>query len=83
MKHVKEVLTSTAGIVSAACVIVGVIGVIVSAVGAAFVIGSYMDSIPDVHFSNASDKCVKVVSFDENEYTCDTIPEKFNTIWTK
>ena len=52
-------------------------------VGAAFVIVSYMDSIPDVHFSNATGKCVKVVSFDENEYTCDDIPEKFNTVWTK
>ena len=50
---------------------------------AAFVIVSYMDSIPDVYFSNATGTCVKVVSFDENEYTCDDIPEKFNTVWTK
>ena len=58
-------------------------GTIVSAVGAGFVIGSYMGSIPDVHFSNATGTCVKVVSFDENEYTCDDIPEKFNTVWTE
>jgi hypothetical protein len=58
-------------------------GVIVSAAGAAFVIGSYMDSIPDVHFSNSSGLCVRVVSFGENEYTCDDIPEKFNTVWVK
>lgn len=69
MKHVTEVLLAA--------------GAIVSAVLAAFFIGSYMDSIPDVHFSNATGLCVKVVSFDENEYTCDTIPEKFNTVWVK
>ena len=68
-KHVTEVLLA--------------MGAIVGAVGAAFVIVSYMDSIPDVHFSNATGTCVKVVSFDENEYTCDDIPEKFNTVWTK
>ena len=60
-----------------------VICAIVSAFGAGVVIGSYMDGIPDVHFSNATGTCVKVVSFDENEYTCDDIPEKFNTVWTK
>jgi hypothetical protein len=48
MKHVTEVLIA--------------MGVIVSAAGAAFVIGSYMDSIPDVHFSNSSGLCVRVVS---------------------
>ncbi len=69
MKYVTEVLLA--------------MGAIVSAVGAVFVIGSYMDSIPDVHFSNATGACVKVVSFDENEYTCDDIPEKFNTVWTE
>lgn len=69
MKYVTEVLIA--------------MGAIISAVGAAFVIGSYMDGIPDVHFSNSSGKCVKVVSFDENEYTCDTIPEKYNTVWVK
>ena len=52
-------------------------------VSAAFVIVSYMDSIPDVYFSNATGTCVKVVSFDENEYTCDRLPEKFITVWTK
>ena len=69
MKYVTEVLLA--------------MGAIVSAVGAVFVIGSYMDSIPDVHFSNATGTCVKVVSFDENEYTCDRLPEKFITVWTK
>ena len=69
MKYVTEVLLT--------------MGAIVSAVAATYVIVSYMDSIPDVHFSNATGTCVKVVSFDENEYTCDDIPEKFNTVWTK
>lgn len=69
MKHVTEVLLA--------------MGAIVSVLTAAFVIGSYMDSIPDVHFSNATGTCVKVVSFDENEYTCDGLPEKYNTVWTK
>ena len=53
MKYVTEVLLA--------------MGAIVSAVGAVVVIGSYMDSIPDVHFSNATGTCVKVVSFDESE----------------
>ena len=69
MKYVTEVLLA--------------MGAIVSAAAATYVIVSYMDSIPDVHFSNATGACVKVVSFDENEYTCDDIPEKFNTVWTK
>ena len=69
MKYVTEVLLD--------------IGAIVSVVAATYVIVSYMDSIPDVHFSNAMGTCVKVVSFDENEYTCDELPEKFNTVWTK
>ena len=73
MKHVTKYVTE----------VLLAMGAIVSAVGAAFVIVSYMDSIPDVHFSNATGTCVKVVSFDENEYTCDNIPEKFNTVWTK
>ncbi len=73
MKHVTKYVTE----------VLLAMGAIVSAVGAAFVIVSYMDSIPDVHFSNATGTCVKVVSFDENEYTCDDIPEKFNTVWTK
>ena len=69
MKHVTEVLLA--------------MGAIVSALGAAFVIGSYVDSIPDVHFSNATGTCVKVVSFNEDEYTCNDLPEKFNTVWVK
>ena len=69
MKYVTEVLLA--------------MGAIVSAVAAAFVIVTYMVSIPDVYFSNATGTCVKVVSFDENENTCNDIPEKFNTVWTK
>ena len=69
MKHVTEVLLTLA--------------VIATAVAAAIVIVMYMDSIPDVHFSNATGTCVKVVSFDENEYTCDGLPEKYNTVWVK
>ena len=69
MKHVTEVLLAA--------------GAIVSATAAAFFIGAYMDSIPDVHFSNATGLCVKVVSFNENEYTCGDMPKKFNTVWVK
>ena len=69
MKYVTEVLHT--------------MGAIVSAVAVTYVIVSYMDSIPDVHFSNATGTCVKVVSFDENEYTCDGLPEKYNTVWVK
>ena len=58
-------------------------GIIVSPVGAVLAILSYMDSIPNVYFSNATGKCVKVVNFDENKYTCDDLPEKYITIWTK
>ena len=70
MKHVTKYVTE----------VLLAMGAIVSA---AFVIVSYMDSIPDVYFSNATGTCVKVVSFDENEYTCDRLPEKFITVWTK
>ena len=73
MKHVTKYVTE----------VLLAMGAIAGTITATYVIVSYMDSIPDVHFSNATGTCVKVVSFDENEYTCDELPEKFNTVWTK
>ena len=40
--------------------------------------------MPDVHFSNSSQECVKVINYDENDnYTCEVLPTKYNQVWVK
>jgi hypothetical protein len=42
---------------------------------------SYM---PDVHVSNSTGECVKVINYDERFiYNCSNYPSKYNHVWVK
>lgn len=41
-------------------------------------------SLPDVHFSNSTQECVKVVNYIEGmKYTCDNLPSRYYHVWVK
>lgn len=40
--------------------------------------------MPDVHFSNSTGDCVRVINYDERfNYTCENYPDKYNHVWVK
>mgnify|MGYP000044037596 FL=1 len=40
--------------------------------------------MPDVHVSNMTGECVKVINYAENDnYTCEVLPTKYNQVWVK
>ena len=40
--------------------------------------------MPDVHVSNATGECVKVINYDQRfDYTCENYPEKYNHVWVQ
>ena len=46
-------------------------------------VGNVID-IPDVHVSNGTGECVKVINYaKDDEYTCETLPKKYNHVWVK
>jgi len=61
-------------------VVAGLFGAIVLSV-----VVNYVDSIldqPDVHFSNSTGECVKVINYAENDrYSCDDLPKRYNHVW--
>lgn len=38
-------------------------------------------SLPEVHMSYSSNMCVKVVNYNDDNYSCENMPEKFIHIW--
>ena len=40
-------------------------------------------SIPDVHVSHSTGQCVKVINYEETDYTCDNLPSKYNHVWVQ
>ena len=36
---------------------------------------------PDVHFSNSTGECVKVINYGDDEYSCDNMPKRYNHVW--
>ena len=40
-------------------------------------------AMPDVHFSYATNQCVKVVNYTDEEFTCENYPSKFNHVWVQ
>lgn len=43
---------------------------------------SFATSLPDVHFSYSSQSCVEVINYKENQnYTCENLPQRYNHIW--
>ena len=59
--------------------------VLVCLIGYGFYMGlSSVASMPDVHVSHSTGECVEVINYDERfNYTCETLPEKYNHIWVK
>ena len=39
--------------------------------------------IPDVHFSYSTDKCVEVINYTDETYSCENLPAKFNHVWVQ
>jgi hypothetical protein len=50
--------------------------------GAIYVANSAL-SIPDMHVSNTTGECVKVINYNDTTYTCESQPTKYNHIWVK
>ena len=41
-------------------------------------------SVPDVKFSYSTDSCVEVINYNEDDkYSCENLPTKFNHIWVE
>tara|TARA_B100001057_G_C22117824_1_gene669598 strand:+ start:189 stop:401 length:213 start_codon:yes stop_codon:yes gene_type:complete len=41
-------------------------------------------NLPDVHVSHLSGECVKVINYSDNDnYTCDNLPSKYQQVWVK
>lgn len=57
----------------------------VGLVGTGFYMGlGSIANMPDVHMSYSTNECIEVINYDERfEYTCETLPEKYNHIWVK
>ena len=40
--------------------------------------------IPDVYVSHSTDECVTVINYtDEDTYSCENMPERYNHVWVK
>ena len=40
--------------------------------------------MPDVHFSNSTGECVRVINYDPRfDYNCNNYPEKYNHVWVQ
>jgi hypothetical protein len=50
-----------------------------------FVLGvSFYSAIPDVHVSHSTNECVTVINYtDEDTYSCENMPTKYNKVWVK
>lgn len=55
----------------------------ISAIGYALAGPGIWDS-PQVHVSNSSNECVKVINYSKSdEYTCDNLPELYSHVWVR
>jgi hypothetical protein len=57
--------------------------VLTSALAIAAYAGNAALSMPDAHFSYATNECVKVVNYTDEVFACETLPAKFNHVWVK
>jgi len=50
-----------------------------------FVLGvSFYSAIPDVYVSHSTNECVTVINYtDEDTYSCENMPTKYNKVWVK
>lgn len=45
---------------------------------------SFYMLIPDVHVSHSTNECVEVINYtDEDIYSCENMPTKYNKVWVK
>lgn len=56
-----------------------------SLLGFGFYMGTLsLANMPDVHISNTTGECVKVINYDERfDYTCENYPSKYNHVWVQ
>jgi hypothetical protein len=40
-------------------------------------------AMPDVHVSYATNECVKVVNYTDEQFSCENLPSKFNHVWVQ
>ena len=59
-----------------ATVLVALLGVLVYAV-------LFAAALPDVHFSYATDACVKVINYTDEIYSCENLPKRYNHVWVR
>ena len=57
--------------------------VLCSAVALAAIAGNEALSMPDAHFSYATNECVKVINYTDEIFACENLPAKFNHVWVK
>jgi len=63
---------------------------IAAGLAAAILLSLFLNSIekaldrPDVHISHSTGECIRVLNYAENDrYSCDNLPSKYNKVWVK
>ena len=56
---------------------------VITLVAVFFVLTTFLD-IPDVLISHSTNECVTVINYtDEDTYSCENMPTKYNKVWVK
>jgi len=56
---------------------------VIALVAVFFALTTALD-IPDVYVSHSTDECVTVINYtDEDIYSCENMPTKYNKVWVK
>lgn len=63
---------------------------IAAGLAAAVILSLFLNAIeealdrPDVHISHSTGECVKVLNYaEDDQYTCEDLPSKYNKVWVK
>jgi hypothetical protein len=57
--------------------------VFVGLLGLGMYAGNEALKMPDVHFSYATNECVEVVNYTDEQFDCSNYPKKFNHVWVQ
>jgi hypothetical protein len=64
-------------------ILVNSIAFFVVAAGVAYAF-NFAATLPDVKVSYSTDQCVEVINYsDDDKYSCENLPTKFNHIWVE
>ena len=64
-------------------IMINSLGIFALAATGALALNSVL-SIPDVMVSYSTDQCVKVINYvEDDKYSCENLPTKFNHIWVE